>query len=89
MRIYERLLYKFFCPKDLKRHKKTCPKAGLFEDQSQVFPCFHCWRISTPHNGNMPHVLQKCEKLFKNTQNCHMYQLYVPKKIDKKKSALN
>ena len=23
-------------------HKKTCSKAGLFEDQSQVFPCFHC-----------------------------------------------
>ena len=26
----------------INRHKKTCSKAGLFEDQSQVFPCFHC-----------------------------------------------
>ena len=26
----------------INRHKKTCPKAGFFEDLSQVFPCFHC-----------------------------------------------
>ena len=63
------------CVKYLKRHKKTCPKTGPFGDLKQVFPSFHCWRISTPHKGNMPHILQKREKSSKNTQNCHMCQL--------------